>query len=92
MFYWTYFVTRMAPSASVPASPHQKIAPNVWFNCTLLIDLNRIACRRLRTLKLRQVYDLTVAVYLLNILFIARMACPHRWRRLSTRRLRQMYD
>ncbi len=34
--YWTFFITRMAPFASVPASPHQKIAPNVWLNCNLL--------------------------------------------------------
>jgi hypothetical protein len=52
--------------------------------------LTRIACRRLRLMKLRQVYDLAVAVYLLNILLIARMACPHRCRHLHTRKLRQM--
>ncbi len=51
--------------------------------------LTRIACRRLRTMKLRQVSDLA-DVYLLDILFIARMACPHRCQRLRTRNLRKL--
>ncbi len=40
-------------------------------------------------MQLRQVSDLA-DVYLLDILFMARMACPHRCQRLRTRNLRKL--